>query len=431
MNIYKEQMAALGDDSINECPLDNNKVTEIKEISGAKSIRACCGIYYFEAIFKEKPKAKATERVKWVLIDRTTGIPPKERYFAQDRKNWFTLRDIPEEWVGRPLKLIAYLHSKKSEGVLLLSVDRCEICEFINLVKKVETANSAWTSEEVLNAIRHTAPQYDNDNWQKMLNQSRPGKEIKSTIPKTKETKQVKEQSLSETDRQSIAQFVHHTGNTKGKEGGIAVDCHGYDLAVGHVITGICGGLYRNKNLDISAALHSSLRITAFGEKIDNLYATTIAGDLGQSATWINEGKQKNLIGDGTGATHAELVGDIDGFILGEMFAYSLRSKTKKLSALLEEYYCCNDLSQSGYMSANRFLRFSQLVTPEVLLDQTKRFATNYNYTLGKFSGAFSLSGDEAENVVDEFFKWLNQKKIDESNRLAKESRTYTEFTNR
>jgi hypothetical protein len=169
---------------------------------------------------------------------------------------------------------------------------------------------------------------------------------------------------------------------------------------------------------------------------MDNLYATTIAGDLGQMAGFAHHRKAKNYIGPGTDATDAELVGDIDGFLIGSNIGLYTRgrslSKTgegsARLSELLHEYYCVSKRAGApSNTAADRFARFS-LQSRTTLQDQTQRFATNYAYASeGKWSGMWSgADGEDAKKAVDEFWNWLNKKKTEEARRQLPDMRSGT-----
>jgi|GEM_PF-3880528 len=127
---------------------------------------------------------------------------------------------------------------------------------------------------------------------------------------------------LTQEDIDSLQSMVEHGGNNENDERGIAKDNGGDYVAMGHVLTGVTAVINRDKKTDLTSGfMESAGGLLGVGEYVDNLYASTIAGDLGQSATMINNQKgvdaNTKMIGDGTEATSAELFGDVDGFNIG------------------------------------------------------------------------------------------------------------------
>jgi hypothetical protein len=211
--------------------------------------------------------------------------------------------------------------------------------------------------------------------------------------------------------------MLRHADGEAG-ETGIVKDISGQYLAMGHVMTGISGGLHRKKNYDptlqkrvvqtdIGPMLLPDL---GAGENVDNLYATTLAGDFGQSNVLVNERKQIGYVGPGTEATSAELTGDIDGLVIGEALSESgyLKkwSDTKALSDFIEQYY------RSDYK--NRFAKAAKL-DQSYLQDQTKRFAKNYAYRDSKMEGMFTDAGNVSEASFEQYASWLAKTKTGES----------------
>jgi len=208
-------------------------------------------------------------------------------------------------------------------------------------------------------------------------------------------------------------------------------DCFGYDVAIGHVITGIGAGRRWDHSLDhlAEAAKRQGRDYTAavvknmpMGERVDNIYSLTIAGDLGQSASLINEGKQTNFIGPGTEATYSELVGDIDGLIMGQGTSGTLSDK-EKLSSYLSGYYCVDYLADGLPNAARRFNTFKSDLKAGggKLLRESKRFSTNYNYRRQWKSliwpGLLGLTPGNVEDVYNKFVEWLEAEAKTESKR--------------
>lgn len=288
--------------------------------------------------------------------------------------------------------------------------------DFIGLVQKVEAAYPDWTAEEVVNRLREHGG-YDNSSWQKMLG-------VGDTAPIAPQG------DLTAADIEALTGMVRHTHDGT-QEGGIVTDRNGETVAMGHVITGLSAGEHRDKNRNLAG----KLGWLGIGEKVDNLYATTLAGDLGQSATLVNEGTQTGYVGHGTEATDAELNGDIDGLLMGSHLSELTNGDgltgDVPLSEMLSYYYTddsCRVGGPSGPISSQRYETFVNEVDREHLEDQTKRFSVNYGYTtnvdedgwlfqldediLGKDpEGLFRRTGKESEESVDAFYNWLDTKR--------------------
>lgn len=266
------------------------------------------------------------------------------------------------------------------------------IVNFLSVLRKAEKAYSSWTKEQMLNSLRRLGG-YDNEKFQTMYGTTAAGDLV--AIPN---------RGFNAIDLRQLKEMVGHEISDY-KETGIVKDLSGQYLAMGHVMTGISGGLHRKKEADLTP-----LYSFAAGEKMDNLYAATIAGDLGQSAVLVNAGIQHGYIGPGTEATDAELVGDIDGYLIGETFtAADLKKKwdeTRNLSDFIEAYY------KSTYRE--RFIEASKIKEAD-LIDQVTRFAETYAYTLGNLRGAFSNVGTESKASYKEYKDWLSKKKIKEN----------------
>lgn len=199
--------------------------------------------------------------------------------------------------------------------------------------------------------------------------------------------------------------MVEHGGTTAEDEQGGARDNGGDYVAMGHVVTGVAAGLNRDEETDLTSGfMESAGGLVGVGEYVDNLYASTIAGDLGQSATIINNEENVTaetlMIGDNTEAMTAELFGDVDGFNIGH--AQTDNEEHEPFSTLLEHYY--NSVEEDE--TENRFQYFQDNGQAD-LQDQTVRFASNYTYREnGKWGGLFSEIGTESGFAVDQFNDW-------------------------
>lgn len=170
-------------------------------------------------------------------------------------------------------------------------------------------------------------------------------------------------------------------------------------IALGHVVTGIAAGYDRQEILSM-----------------DNLAATTISGDLGQAGhkrqlepnfplvgpggSW--DGDKFTLDGPYSMATEAELLGDIDGYILGGRVA---ESPDTPFSTRLKEYY------KEGGDHERRFEIFKGIISKQELQTQTEEFADTYELVHGSVDDV--KAGEDAINAFcqrfqTEFGKWCN-----------------------
>ena len=149
------------------------------------------------------------------------------------------------------------------------------------------------------------------------------------------------------------------------------IEAGGDTVAIGHVLAGIHAGMDRN--------FHIAQKVTYY--EADTLYGATVAGSLARAAvnremtskqaqtsdtmgatgTWdrskcpIIKYKLKKNIKTAQHTTRAELLGGIDGFVLGELLPAWLHSDPGlKLSKVLELYY------STGIDSVSMSVRFDQ-----------------------------------------------------------------------
>lgn len=230
------------------------------------------------------------------------------------------------------------------------------VADYIALVQKVERAYPQWTPDQVLAALRRIAGC---------------DAQLFRTLFATPEGSPVVPGvgGLTETDLCDLAQMSAHGG-----AGGVVFDPWHQEIAIGHVLCGITAGLHRNMHFGVVPNAAVSGAAVLFGLTLDNLYATTIAGDLGQSAVMLHLGKQTAGIGPGTEASEAELLGDIDGVVLASNGVLANRA----ISDILGTYY--GAIAPSGMVThfSHRFRLFAPLLTSATLDDQTQRFARYY-----------------------------------------------------
>ncbi|HZH75075.1 MAG TPA: LysM peptidoglycan-binding domain-containing protein [Archangium sp.] len=366
----------------------------------------CCGWAAFQAELYEPPATpEDRKKIRWSITDGKTKAPLHNA--GEANAGLLLIDPIPDDWEHKTLEVQAYCQAPSSNIKVSLTVKTCgEVGTFIKLVRKVETAYPSCSGEQILNSLRKLAG-YDSNNFRKMYGGLAPAAELKPIG------------ALTQGDLDSLKKMTQHT--VKGAlELGIAKDSFGKSVALGHVLTGISAGQHRNKSIDLTPSWSLGA-----GEQMDNLHATTLAGDLGQMAVYVSHRGAKSYIGPGTDATDAELVGDIDGFLLGSNIGLYTSGKSlfktdgtgAKLSELLHAYYCVPERAGAPpNTAADRFTRFS-LQSRATLVDQTQRFTTNYAYVSeGKWSGLWSdADGEHAKKAVDAFWDWLEKQKKEEA----------------
>ena len=215
---------------------------------------------------------------------------------------------------------------------------------------------------------------------------------------------------------------VHRFDGTR--EIGVIRISDGETIAVGHVIAGICAGLHRNKDLSLAQWVSDA------HHKIDNLFAVTMSGDLGQTGLEKKNGDQKALFGpsgnwttaqcpaeynrdigdEETEATKAEILGDIDGFLLGDALPL-WEKKGVRLDHLLKMYYGNGVVYNKSYRSCNRWRKFKELVEKKKLSIEVEGFLYAYYY---KYSEIYKNveNGDLkgiAEDTVAAFYDYVGR----------------------
>jgi hypothetical protein len=261
---------------------------------------------------------------------------------------------------------------------------------FIDLVRKIEIAYPNWTTNDVLGALRGQMSS-NNDNFRRIMGKDSLAEEI-----------EIIESFLTREDLLSIQSMIAHNGDgEEQEETGVAVDALGNTLALGHVLTGVEAGVNRQ------ASVYAAASGQFIQEPLDNLYATTISGDLGQSAALEDSVFSDGvMIGNGTEATDAELIGDIDGFNIGSEFEED--EDVPPLSELLMGYYNEVYLTENE----NRFERFieNSEVNEEVFENHVTDFAWNWKFKESYIyiDGLFTAIQEEATEAVVQFRDWLD-----------------------
>lgn len=412
MRVNEAQLRAANSDPVEACDQTNRVV----DVAGEDTILACCGLRYYEARFRRSPTPAEKAGVHWEIRDQSTKKPVTEPLDKEIRKDMILLRHLSPNLAGRGIEVRAWLCSADQEGKKQVKVQLSGVSEFIGLVKKLEDANPSWNGGQVADAIRRLA-RYDDQKWQVMLGQSGPANAITPTG------------NLTQADIDRLRAFTSHSGDVAGSERGVGDDCFGRGVALGHVITGLCAGLHRNTNLDYGNLVKPDWVLWSVGSPLDNLYAATLSGDLGQSACYNYSGGQTgNSIGDHTEATEAELIGDIDGLLLGQAKGPSLGGA--KLSDVLKDYYCKDDLDAAPLAAAKRFELFDA-VSHATVIDQSKRFARNYIYAVSKWGAVTHDTDPDVDAVCNTFYAWLGRQKTAETARRDKAKKDYEAFKKR
>lgn len=281
--------------------------------------------------------------------------------------------------------------------------DANSIATFLSLVEKIEADNPTWSKEDTANALRGLAG-YDDSKWHGLLAVGA-APTIGVNDPHTAIGRAT---SLTLWDYNDLENML--SANRDGAQVGVVIDRQGNEISMGHVITGIIAGANRNEDYDFNTGLDGSV-----GKHVDNLYAATVTGDLGQSATLNWEGNQEGYVGEDTEATRAELLGDIDGLLIGEAISnpqYQTQEKLLNhwnndipLSEFLRNYYD----NHAGHRINNMLALDNQ----DYINSQTKDFALNYQYRNdGILSGAGSLlwpgsPKSESDRAAEAFAEFL------------------------
>jgi hypothetical protein len=256
------------------------------------------------------------------------------------------------------------------------------VCEYVKRVKTLEAAHTDWKFDAVLNSLRHTAV-YDDPNFQQMYN-----------LPETPRLEIVP--WVSAEDIGVLRTMSQHGGDTPDKETGMAPDSTDRMVAIGHTLTGMAAGRRYNPNV--------SFGVLAFCENVDNLYATTLAGDLGQYAVLLSLGTPAATAR--MDATASELTGDVDGFVLGSMIQSGEIPITDatKVSDVLGKYYGCD--GGANPLNRSRFSELNKRLDPARLTDQVRRFGTTYLYAQGSY---YYRGMTTRKSTMDPFYESANR----------------------
>ena len=251
---------------------------------------------------------------------------------------------------------------------------------FIRLIKTIEDNNPSISTERVSIYIRGLA--YNGLKWWATC----------GTYSTELDT------GLSSTDIQVLKAMVQHNANsTTGIETGLLLAKDG-TVAIGHVIAGIdCGGFHRDTHVTIVA-------LAGLTSDIDNLFQATISGDIGQTTLLHYAFEEKYPLLGPSGnwdsavcprvytmntkaaseLTDAEILGDMDGAILGTIIP---SMKDKPLSEILHEYYEGSGINTGGrvWKASDNAATFGELMPNHELEAQSVSFASAfYNFKNAK-----------------------------------------------
>ena len=253
---------------------------------------------------------------------------------------------------------------------------------FIELVRKIEGYNTSTTTRMVAAYLRELA--YSSYAWHKSC-----GKPEEFTT------------GLTNAETNLLNSMVgHHSSSSTGLEVGVILT-HKETVAIGHVMAGIdCGGF--NRDTHVQSDEEEGVK-----EDMDNMFQSTISGDIGQttllhyayptkfvllgpSGKWNSTSCPKVYTLNSKPSselTDAELLGDIDGVILGTIIPMI---KKKPLSQILYEYYQGSGVDAGGriFKAADRNATFGELLPDHELEAQSVIFSDLYYYSkiLGKLT---------------------------------------------
>lgn len=294
------------------------------------------------------------------------------------------------------------IHSHE-QGYVVEMKGRRTVANFIELVKLVEAAYPDRSTNDILASLRTRFA--NSGNFNDMMDKTEAGEPIEPV-----------DGILTQEDIDLLVSMIVHDHDEEGNETGVAKDALGNYVAMGHVITGTEAGINRLEEVTFT----DKIGPIDVGTDMDNLYASTITGDLGQSAVLINSDtgheEDSQYIGEGTEATRAEMIGDIDGFNIGAQFGTEGdRDLETPFSELLMTYFreVYEDENKNRYESFSE----SSSVSEESFEEQVIEFASTYKYAIeGKFGGLFAATEEEAKEATKQFRAWLQAQQADTSN---------------
>ena len=358
----------------------------VVKVLGPAQVEPCRPARYKVVAYNRLAKPEEKQRVRWEV--RIAGESAAISDPGERTGDTLLIAKVPEEyagvrWVGRVLRVYAYLNGPAEQASTDTSIQCFGICRYIALVKKVEKA-TGWDPETVLNALRRLAG-YDTEKFQ-LLYGSAPARALVPTGDLTAE------------DIFKLGGLSSHSVFRTGREIGAIEDSLGHKVAIGHVLTGLSAGQHRNREADLRPWFGQLA-----GHTLDNLYAATLAGDIGQSAVEIHQNGGSTEMGFVPELTEAEAVGDIDGLIMGTEGGLN----GKPVSVRLHDYYCVTSSEPPGSNAAHRFENFNASYVDEHLLGESRRFAVNYLYSRSESDGLVDSTETEVNDIFSSFQRWL------------------------
>ena len=225
---------------------------------------------------------------------------------------------------------------------------------------------------------------------------------------------------LNKTERKELKQMISR--EEKGKAGIVLASGNTY-LAMGQVIAGIsCGGFERETELKLAA-----WKNFMSSSHLDNLFFTTISGDIGRTVLNVYPESQNTSFGELPNVdfrslnasvlnmTTALVYGDMDGVILGTIMPM-IRNSTWTLSCIFREYYLKNGISVGGrvFKASNRAELFGEIVS-DVELELQSTAAAKVYHTVTRSSPKIApvkCIGDILKflrvNMIDAYFFSIN-----------------------
>lgn len=240
-----------------------------------------------------------------------------------------------------------------------------------------------------------------------------------------------------------------------GEETGIPLDGEGRPVSTSHMLLGVIASEHRQRELNMGSELAKTYfqdkqrsstwwldegawtaggligRSLAYpagyvGSVLDNLWALTLSGDLGQVAAKAaalhahKEQLRMEEIGvDFSEASEGELTGDIDGVLLGELLPAwreeHLGGRTLqgelRLSEVLERYYGGDPELSFPVHAGNRYAEFRQRwgqAPAELLAEQIRRFAWLFQFKIEEGVPWPDHLAEARDDVLERFLAWLS-----------------------
>jgi hypothetical protein len=357
----------------------------VVKVTGPVQVNACQEATYRVAAYSRRATPEEKRKVRWEIriAGESNAIPDT----AQRDGDTLVLAKVPEEcsgvvWSGRTIRVYAYLDGPSEKASADTLVECSGICKYIAIVRKVEQA-TGWDPDTVLNALRRLAG-YDTEKWQRLYGLG-PARQLQPVG------------ALSAADIVRLEGLSSHGVLGSGKEVGVVADSLRMPVAIGHVLTGLSAGQHRDRAADLRPWYGTA---AGAGSTLDNLYAATLAGDVGQSAVEVRRDPGGARMGPGSELTEAEAIGDMDGIIMGEEGGLG----GQKVSERLHDYYCVA-AREPGSNAANRFANFARFMN-EHLQDESRRFAVVYLYSKSAAQGLVGSTVAEVDEVLGAFQQW-------------------------